>query len=325
MQEKVGSPGRRFNTEAVVRRTGVPAATFRAWERRYGFPHPDRDGQGRRLYSDGDVAAIRWLQAQTESGVAISRAVDMLRQGHVQVTSGPEAPNGPFSVERHAVRSLGSIRAELTNALLEFDAARAEPVLAEAFGLYSVTEVCLQALEPMLIDIGERWHAGSVTVAQEHFASSFVMSRFAWLLRVYSREDEPARQLVVTACAPDEWHHLGILMVSVLLAREGYRVRYLGPNLPLEALLTPTLLHANPALLVLSAHMPESARQLPAVREVLASVSHPTPRFAYGGRAFVEQPELRQKVPGTYLGNDARVAVTSVRELLGPPGLPLAR
>src|SRR5919199_705808 len=69
----------RYNTAAVVRTSGVPAATFRAWERRYGFPRPERLPAGQRLYSERDVAAIRWLHEQTERGLTISRAVALVR------------------------------------------------------------------------------------------------------------------------------------------------------------------------------------------------------------------------------------------------------
>ncbi|HLL49709.1 MAG TPA: MerR family transcriptional regulator, partial [Thermomicrobiales bacterium] len=62
-----------YNTRAVVLRTGVPADTFRAWERRYGIPSPVRTDGNQRLYSDRDVALIAWLRDQTRTGVTISQ------------------------------------------------------------------------------------------------------------------------------------------------------------------------------------------------------------------------------------------------------------
>src|ERR1700694_245198 len=75
-----------YNTAAVVQRTGVPATTFRAWERRYAYPKPRRNEGGRRVYSEHDIQAIRGLPEQTPRGVPISRAVELLRGGH----AGPE-------------------------------------------------------------------------------------------------------------------------------------------------------------------------------------------------------------------------------------------
>ncbi|MFN8534298.1 MAG: MerR family transcriptional regulator [Dehalococcoidia bacterium] len=54
---------------AVVKRTGVPADTIRAWERRYGVPRPERNASGRRLYSERDLDLIRQLR-QRDTGAA---------------------------------------------------------------------------------------------------------------------------------------------------------------------------------------------------------------------------------------------------------------
>src|SRR5215216_407501 len=68
-----------YNTAAVEQRTGLRPATFRAWERRYGFPKPRRLPGNQRLYSDQDVAAIRWLQHRTDEGLSISHAIRLLQ------------------------------------------------------------------------------------------------------------------------------------------------------------------------------------------------------------------------------------------------------
>ena len=67
-----------YNVKAIALQSGVKASTLRAWERRYGVPKPDRTGSGYRLYSSRDIATIRWLKAQIESGMSISQAVSLL-------------------------------------------------------------------------------------------------------------------------------------------------------------------------------------------------------------------------------------------------------
>jgi DNA-binding transcriptional MerR regulator len=143
-----------YNTAAVVQRTGVPATTFRAWERRDRYPKPDRDAGGQRRYSEQDIEAIRWLSEQTAHGVAISRAVAMLRGG----STAAERPSPP---NRHAptARSFAAVRNDLLPALLDLDVGQAEAVLAEAFALFSVEDVCMQVIEPLLVEVGDRWHA----------------------------------------------------------------------------------------------------------------------------------------------------------------------
>jgi DNA-binding transcriptional MerR regulator len=204
-----------YNTAAVVQRTGVPATTFRAWERRYAYPKPRRNEGGRRLYSEHDIQAIRWLSDQTTHGVAISRAVEMLRGGH----GGPDTI--AEQVPSRSGRSFEAIRADLGQALLALDADRGELILSEAFALFSVEDVCLHVLQPLLVEVGDRWHAGELSVAEEHYVSSFVRGKLFSLLQAYQTPDSRG-PLVFTGCAPDEWHEVGILIVSIFLARRGY-------------------------------------------------------------------------------------------------------
>jgi DNA-binding transcriptional MerR regulator len=297
-----GSDTPLFNTAAVVQRTGVPAVTFRAWERRYDYPKPRRNSGGQRLYSERDIQAIRWLSEQTGQGVAISRAVEMLRLGYAH-------PNPPRSERSEGGRTFEALQAELGDALLAVARDRAEAVLAEAFALFPVEDVCLQVLQPMLIDIGERWHAGDVSVAEEHYASSFVRGKVFGLLHAYQIPDG-AGPLVFTACAPDEWHELGALVVSVFLARRGAAVRYLGPNLPLDALGAIATRHL-PAAVVLSAQSAETARNLRPAAGLLDGLA-PMPLLFFGGQAFNVDSRLRFRTPGTYVGPDAGAAAATI-------------
>ena len=66
-----------FNIKAVVTQTGLNPATIRAWERRYGFPMPQRTEGGHRQYSRRDIDALKWLMARQDDGVSISHAVEI--------------------------------------------------------------------------------------------------------------------------------------------------------------------------------------------------------------------------------------------------------
>jgi DNA-binding transcriptional MerR regulator len=134
-----------FNTKAVAHETGVPPDTFRAWERRYGVPRPQRTAGGHRLYSEQDIAIIRWLRDRTAEGVNISHAVMLL----TTVTEGPPASSG------------------------------------EAFSIYPFDDVLLDVVQPAMVEVGERWHRGEINVAAEHFATEFVRRKLASLLNVF--------------------------------------------------------------------------------------------------------------------------------------------
>lgn len=68
-----------FNTKAVVQQTGIPAPTLRAWERRYSLLAPERADNAYRLYSQRDIALVRWLKERIDAGMSISQAIALYR------------------------------------------------------------------------------------------------------------------------------------------------------------------------------------------------------------------------------------------------------
>src|SRR3954453_2565460 len=241
-----------YNPQAVVQLTGVPAPTFRAWERRYGVPRPARLPGGQRLYSEHDVALIRWLHDRTAEGMTISRALRLLDARRAEPV--PQPPVAP--------RSFAQLERELLERLLAFDTPGVERVIGEAFALYPVEDVCLQLLQPALVEIGERWHQGLVSVATEHFASNLIQRKLFSLLQVY---DSPARgRPVLLGCAAGEQHEIGLLLVALFLSRRGWPVVYLGAAVPPEDL-SDAIARLQPRLVVLSASTEETADALDAV------------------------------------------------------------
>src|SRR4028118_2259482 len=123
-----------YNTKLVVGETGVPADTFRAWERRYGLPRPQRGEGGQRLYSERDIATIRWLRDRTNEGLTISQAVALLESE----SEAPAVSDQP--------RSFDVLQGELLQAVLRFDSVGADTILSEAFALYSLDAVCVNIM-----------------------------------------------------------------------------------------------------------------------------------------------------------------------------------
>jgi DNA-binding transcriptional MerR regulator len=68
-----------FGMGEVVERTGVAEATLRMWERRHGFPSPDRLSSGHRRYTERDIEQIRSVAARRASGLSLSAAIEQAR------------------------------------------------------------------------------------------------------------------------------------------------------------------------------------------------------------------------------------------------------
>jgi methanogenic corrinoid protein MtbC1 len=297
-----------YNIKVIVQKTGVPADTVRAWERRYGVPQPRRTETGRRLYSERDITAIRWLRERTIAGMTISQAIQQLRSLDDAAFSEAVAP------QQSGPRDPAALVEELLVALLGFDESAANTVVGEAFTLYRIEDVCLQIFSPVLVEIGERWHRKEATVAQEHFASHFIQRRLTGMLHAYT--PTVGRGRIVTACAPDELHELGILMVSVFLVRRAWQIIYLGANVPIADLVQ-TAARLQPALICLSAMNPRTAHTLITAVEALGHLPAPQPLIAFGGGPFNSDPALREQVGGHFMGTNAQEGVLRIEQLLG--------
>lgn len=72
----------------VVDRTGISEGTLRMWERRHGFPVPERLPSGHRRYSEEQLELVRQVVAARSSGLSLGAAIDRVRrQSHPAVTS----------------------------------------------------------------------------------------------------------------------------------------------------------------------------------------------------------------------------------------------
>ncbi len=321
-----------YNTRAVVLRTGVPADTFRAWERRYGIPSPARTRGNQRLYSDRDVALIAWLRDQTRSGMTISQAVELFKSrdridaGTAELVGSSAPPDGESATNEDQRSSRLAIL--LADALVAYDAHSASRLLEEALAIVPVEEVCLNILQPALYDIGNRWQRSEILVSSEHFATSFTIRTLGTLYNL-SRPEE-GRGPIVAACLEGELHETGLLMTSVFLSRRGFRVVYLGSNLPVGDLVH-TIEELRPQVVLLSASTPEAAvnlaRSSTEIKVTCTAGGMPgdSPEIGFGGKVFCDMPFLQEGVDGIFCGQDANEAVERIERLLErgmPPANP---
>jgi CheY-like chemotaxis protein len=66
---------------AVVKMLGVPAATLRTWEDRYGVVLPQRSPGGHRLYSRDQIDQLRFVSEQVDQGASAGDAFRILDDG----------------------------------------------------------------------------------------------------------------------------------------------------------------------------------------------------------------------------------------------------
>ena len=285
----------KYTVNEVEERTGVPAATLRQWERRYGFPLPERSGSGYRLYGDDDLRHILAMKRHIDDGVPASRAAEMVRVEEA-------GARGP--------RPVSKLKDELVAALLELDEAQADRVVGEAHALHPLEDVVLDLFRNTMFDLGQRWHDGEINTTTEHFASSYVQGRLRQLMSLAGTNRHGQR--VIVACAPHDQHEIGAMMLAVMLRREGYLVYYVGANTPV-ADLAAMARDVRPAVVMVSASSLDSVQFLLEQRAHLAAIA---PVVAFGGHGFDEDPRRAELAGGVYLGHDIPAALKRLAELL---------
>jgi len=305
-----------YNIKVVLNKTGIAADTLRAWERRYGLPAPQRSKGGHRLYSERDIATIQWLLAKQAEGLSISRAVDLWKE---QNASGSDPLAGFVSINSasaSAVSSapsdstLDSLRVDWIEACMNFDETAAEQILNQSFSVFPIESVCTEILQKGLSAIGELWYENKLSVQQEHFASGLAMRRLDALL---SAAPVPTKkQTILVGCPVEEWHTFMPLLLSLLLRRRGYKVIYLGANVPIERF-TEIVDKVKANLVVLVAQQLPSAATLQLAAYALANRDIPV---AFGGRIFNLRESLMEYIPGHFLGNDLQNGVSEIEKTL---------
>jgi MerR family transcriptional regulator, light-induced transcriptional regulator len=298
----------KYTVQEVSDRTGVPAATLRQWERRYGTPRPSRTESGYRLYSENDIDLIAAITRHIGDGVPASRATELAKHD-VQAAAPGDTVAGVTAGAAPAHAPV-LYRRRLVDAAIRLDETGADRVFSEALAAHNVERVLSEVVAPALVDVGELWHGGRIPTTTEHFASNFVQNRLRSLLRLAATNARGEE--VIVACAPGDQHELGPLMLAVLLRRAGHRVYYVGADTPVADLvgMAATL---RPRCLMVSASTTGAYERLLDDQILLRRAA---PLMVFGGRAFDADPERAASLGGHYLADDVATAVTRFQELL---------
>ena len=277
----------KYRIQTVAEMTGIPAATLRAWERRYGIPSPERSSSSYRLFSDHDVSSIRKLKELCDEGMAPAEAARMVAR--IQ-----EASNTPVDSDPYKRASENILRA-----VEDFDPTAVERAVRSAMFLGSASTVYQRVIGPTMSAVGERWHEGSFSIAQEHMATEALGSAARDMLRLL----DPAvgSKEAVVACFADEEHSLPLYGVAFVLVQWGLRPVVLGAKTPPSA-----VRHAvesiQPGLVALSVTLSPPAYRARELVDSYADAVGGVP-WIVGGPGSEDLRELIEGSGGMVVGN----------------------
>lgn len=256
----------KYEIKTVSRLSGLSTHLIRMWERRYGVLHPERTETNRRLYTDEDIAKLKLLAKAVSMGLSIgsisglsSEQLNLIVNKHSAGSSrGKETLRQEITPEEVNSEEVFSERVNSENVYSELKEKQSYGLLneaVEAINSYNpelLREILLRAsvelgqaylfdylIIPLIKHIGDNWQKGTLGIAQEHMASSVLVS---FMQHIRSLFKNPASSPVVISAVPErEFHELGALIVSAIAASEGWNVIHLGANLPADELIKAAL------------------------------------------------------------------------------------
>lgn len=137
-------------------------------------------------------------------------------------------------------------------------------------------------------EIGAKWEAGEITVADEHLATSISFGLVALVSELSRVAAQRREEHVALAAVEGEHHVLGLRMAADLLEGAGFQVLFLGADVPTDALLD-LLCRRDVSVCGLSATMPESIERLATTARLIREQT-PILHVLTGGQAAVAAP-----------------------------------
>jgi MerR family transcriptional regulator, light-induced transcriptional regulator len=210
-----------YSIKAAAEATGLTVETLRAWERRYRVIEPKRGAGGHRLYSSNDITRLRRLRESIVRGHQIGKIAHLSDEALDGLLGEPQQQ--PDTGARALID-------RILRAVAGYKPIECDQVMAMAFALLPPFDVVRDVLTPMLREVGERWHRGEFSVAQERIASYSARRHLGALLHTFNSVARGPG--VVFTTLSGEQHELGALMYAALAASQRLRAYYLGPDLP---------------------------------------------------------------------------------------------
>ena len=212
-----------LSISAVERDTGLSKDVLRVWERRYGFPLPDRDPNGERLYPLVQVERLRAIKRLMDGGHRPGKLLSMSESELDTLVSRQARP-------RRADES-GDLQRDVLDLLRNHDMPGLRHRLSQLQMKQGLQEFVVETVAPLNRAVTETWMRGEMEIFEERAYAEQVQVVLRAAMSPCAQCTSQPR--VVLATFPNEVNALGLLMVEALLAPEGAQCISLGTQTPI--------------------------------------------------------------------------------------------
>ena len=211
-----------YSIKDLERISGVKAHTIRIWEKRYGIVEPKRTDSNIRFYCDTDVKKLMNVSILLHHGYKISKlAILDPQELSKKVLEVSMISNGHNSQVEN-----------LVVAMIEMDESKFEKILNMTIIKEGFENTVFKVLHPFFERIGVLWQTGSINPAHEHFISNLVKQKIYVAIDSIAVPSGNDTKKFLLFLPEWELHDLGLLVYDYLLKSRGFKVIYLGQNVP---------------------------------------------------------------------------------------------
>ena len=288
-----------LNITAVERETGLSKDVLRMWERRYGYPKPDRDGNGERQYTPTDIGKLRAMKRLMDVGLRPGKIITL---SHDELNAMADART-PSRQDQLAP----AIENDVLSMLKAHDCTALQHALASMVMRQGLQRFVLDTIAPLNQAVGDAWMRGDLQVFEEHLYTEQLQVALRTAINAFPRQSGSPRVLLTTF--PSEQHCLGLLMVEAMMVPETAQCISLGPQTPLEDIRRAALAHkVNIVALSFSA-----AFQVRHATDGLITLRRqlPAPVTLWAGGEMTRR--VRKTIPGIVLIPDLASIINALR------------
>ena len=262
-----------FTISAVERDVGLSKDVLRVWERRYGFPAPERDANGERLYPAQQVKRLRLIKRLLDQGHRPGRLLAIPVKELEGLSAHRQGAAAPGLAPDSA--ALG----DLIALIREHQAPGYLQALQQRLARQGLRQFVQDTVAPLTTQIGLAWEQGDLHVFEEHLFTELTTRVLRQAIATVPGGGAP-RVLLTTA--PNEPHGIGLLMVEALLVLEGAHCTCLGTQVPLLEIAGAAAAH-RADVVALSFSAAFAARQISELLRQLRTVLPGDTRLWAGG------------------------------------------
>lgn len=224
----VPSPAVLSSISDVEREIGVAKETLRVWERRYGFPQPQRDANGERIYPPDQVQRLSLVKRLLDQGYRPGKIMALGTEALAELGTKPAAAAAQRGLDDPEIRAcIVLLRSHKITELRQR--------LSQSMLLMGLQRGVTELIGPLTSAVGAAWARGEVAVFEEHLYSEMLQGVMRNAIAAATQQAGLAQATprVLLTTVPQERHGLGLLMAEALLALEGAHCVSLGVQTPL--------------------------------------------------------------------------------------------